>query len=146
MVAGGVTVGTFGEVHPDVADEYDIATRAYVAQLELAPLFAAIEKKQTLYKPLPRFPAVERDLALLCDEQMPVAEIERCIRSAGGQLLESVKLFDVYQGAQIATGKKSVAYSLFFRGADATLSDADIDPVLNKIFDRLKEKGCTLRT
>lgn len=146
VVAGGEVIGVFGEVHPDTADTYDLGVRTYVAQLTLAPLFAAVEKKHTLYKPLPRFPAVERDLALLCDEELPVAEIERTIRSAGGRLLESVKLFDVYQGAQIAAGKKSVAFSLYFRGADATLTDADIDPALKKIFDRLQEKGCTLRT
>lgn len=146
MVASGVTVGVFGEVHPDVAEDYRIGTRAYVAQLDLSPLFEAIEKKRVLYKPLPRFPAVERDLALLCDEDLPVAEIEACIRKAGGRLLESVKLFDVYQGAQIAAGMKSVAYSLYFRGADATLTDNDIDPLLSAIFNALKEKGCTLRT
>ncbi len=146
VVAGGVTIGTFGEIHPDVAEEYRIGVRAYVAQFETAAFFEAIEKKHTIYKPLPRFPAVERDLALLCDESLPVAEIEKTIRSAGGHLLETVKLFDVYQGAQIAAGKKSVAFSLYFRGADATLTDSDIDPVLTKIFDRLKDKGCTLRT
>lgn len=145
IVAGGTTIGVFGEVHPDVAADYHIGVRAYVAQIDPSVLFAAIEKKQTLYKPLPRFPAVERDLALLCDEELPVAEIEKTIRSAGGHLLESVKLFDVYQGAQIAAGKKSVAFSLYFRGADATLTDSDIDPVLKKIFDRLSQKGCTLR-
>ncbi len=146
IVANGITIGTFGEVHPDIAQEYRIGVRAYVAQLETDALFAAVEKKHTLYKPLPRFPAVERDLALLCDEELPVADIEKAIRKAGGRLLETVKLFDVYQGAQIAAGKKSVAFSLYFRGTDATLTDEDIDPLLTKIFDRLKENGCTLRT
>ncbi len=146
IVVNGKTVGVFGEVHPDTAEEYRLGVRAYVAELRLAPLFAAVEAKHTLYKPLPRFPAVERDLALLCDEELPVAEIEATIRAAGGKLLEAVKLFDVYQGAQIAAGKKSVAFSLYFRGADTTLTDGDIDPALKKIFRRLEEKGCTLRT
>ena len=89
---------------------------------------------------------MERDLALLCDQDMPVAEIEKSIRMSGGRYLEAVSLFDVYQGAQIMTGKKSVAYSLLFRSADGTLSDAEIDPVLQKIFKNLKENGCILRS
>ena len=146
VLSGDTVIGTFGEVHPDTAEKYDLDTRVYVAELALKPLFDAIEEVRVLYKPLPRFPAVERDLALLCDETLPVAEIEDTITRAGGKLLEKVALFDVYQGAQIAAGKKSVAYSLYFRSAEGTLSDTDIDPVLQKIFKRLEEKGCTLRT
>jgi len=117
----------------------------YVAEIDLQALFA-IERPRTVYKALPRFPAVERDLALLCDAAMPVASIEKIIRTAGGKMLESVALFDVYQGAQIEAGKKSVAYSLKFRVPDRTLSDEDIDPVLNKIFAKLKENDCILRS
>ena len=146
VIVNDEVIGTFGEVHPDTAAKYDLDARAYVAELRLQPLFAAIEKVRVLYKPLPRFPAVERDLALLCDEELPVADIQKTITKAGGKLLENVTLFDVYQGAQIAAGKKSVAFSLYFRSADGTLSDADIDPVLKKIFTRLEEKGCTLRS
>lgn len=100
----------------------------------------------TVYKPLPRFPAVERDLALLCDDDLPVAEIEKAIRAAGGRYLESVRLFDVYRGAQITAGKKSVAYSLMFRSPEGTLTDAEIEPALKKIFKSLHEKGCILRS
>ncbi len=146
VLVNGECIGSFGEVHPDTAERYDLNTRVYVAELLLQPLFAAMENKRTLYKPLPRFPAVERDLALLCDEDLPVAEIEKTIRKAGGKLLESVALFDVYQGAQIAAGKKSVAFSLYFRSTEGTLSDTEIDPLLAKIFDRLQEKGCILRS
>lgn len=146
IVVNNVSIGTFGEVHPDTADSFELNTRAYIGEIRLQPLFDAIEKVRTLYKPLPKFPAVERDLALLCDEDLPVAEIEKAIRSAGKQLLETVTLFDVYQGSQIAEGKKSVAFSLYFRSPDKTLSDSDIDPVLNRIFIRLQEKGCTLRS
>ena len=141
----GVNLATFGEVHPDVAATYDMPTRVYIAEVNLAALFA-IETPKTLYKALPRFPAVERDLALLCDAAMPVASIEAIIRKSGGKILESVDLFDVYQGAQIEAGKKSVAYSLKFRAADRTLSDEDIDPALNKIFAKLKENDCILRS
>lgn len=138
-------LGTFGEVHPDVAANYEMPVRVYVADIDLQALFA-IERPRILYKALPRFPAVERDLALLCDAAMPVASIEAIIRQSGGKMLESVELFDVYQGAQIEAGKKSVAYSLKFRVPDRTLSDEDIDPVLNKIFKKLNENGCILRS
>jgi len=138
-------LATFGEVHPDVAAIYDMPVRIYVAEVDLQALFA-IECPRTLYKALPRFPAVERDLALLCDKAMPVASIEKIIRQAGGKLLEQVELFDVYEGAQIEAGKKSVAYSLKFRAADRTLSDEDIDPALTKIFAKLKENDCILRS
>lgn len=144
-VYNDTVLATFGEVHPDVATAYDISARVYVAEMDLQALFA-IERPRTIYKALPRFPAVERDLALLCDVAMPVASIEKIICQAGGKLLEQVQLFDVYQGAQIESGKKSVAYSLKFRAADRTLSDEDIDPALNKIFAKLKENGCILRS
>ncbi len=142
---GEQTLATFGEVHPTVAAEYDIDTRVYVAEVDLSVLFG-LETPRVLYKALPRFPAVERDLALLCEAAMPVADIEKIIRKAGGKMLESVALFDVYQGAQIEAGKKSVAYSLKFRSPERTLSDEDIDPVLNKIFKNLSENGCILRS
>lgn len=116
-----------------------------MGEVRLAPLFAA-RKAAVIYKPLPRYPAVERDLALLCDEELPVAEIESVIREAGGKLLESIALFDVYQGPQIGAGKKSVAFSLMFRSPEGTLSDGDIEPALQKIFRNLKEKGCILRS
>ncbi len=140
----GAVLATFGEVHPTVCATYDIGVRAYVAEIDLQALFA-VEKPKVLYKALPRFPAVERDLALLCSEDLPVATIEGIIRKAGGKMLESVDLFDVYQGSQIAAGQKSVAYSLKFRVPEKTLSDEDIDPVLNKIFEKLKENNCILR-
>lgn len=139
------TIAVFGELHPDTTDAVGIDTKAYVAQIELSALFEAVTPL-VLYKPLPRFPAVERDLALLCNAELPAAEIENAIRIGGGKLLEDVKLFDVYQGAQIETGKKSVAYSLWFRSSESTLSDTDIEPSLRKIFKKLEEKGCVLRS
>ena len=142
---GATRLAVLGEVHPDVADDYGLGERTYVAEIELTPLFA-LKQPIVLYQPLPRFPAVERDLALLCDDTLPVAEIEHAIRKSAGKLLESVELFDVYRGAQIAEGKKSVAYSLFFRKADGTLSDAELEPVLDKVFAALQKIGCTLRT
>ena len=142
---GEQNLAVFGEVHPDVAADYGIDTRVYIAEVDLQVLFA-IETPRVIYKALPRFPAVERDLALLCNADMPVAEIEKIIRKAGGKILGTVELFDVYQGAQIEAGKKSVAYSLKFRSPDRTLSDEDIDPALNKIFEKLRENDCILRS
>ncbi len=145
IMLGDTSVGVLGELHPNTAASYDMPIRVYVAEVYLDKLFA-IDVPATLYKALPRFPAVERDLALLCDENMQVASIEKIIQKAGGKLLESVQLFDVYRGAQITAGKKSVAYSLKFRSADKTLSDEDIDPVMEKIFGKLRENDCILRT
>ncbi len=142
---GDSQIAVFGEVHPDVAAKYDLDTRVYVAEIDVSKLFA-IEKATILYKPLPRFPAVERDLALLCDADMPVAEIAETIRNAGGKLLETVTLFDVYQGSQIEAGKKSVAFSLAFRSNEGTLTDEQIEPAFKKIFRNLNEKGCILRS
>ncbi|MBE6763076.1 MAG: phenylalanine--tRNA ligase subunit beta [Ruminococcaceae bacterium] len=145
VLCGETVIATFGELHPDCADTIGIGTKAYVAQVELKTLFEN-ETSLVLYKPLPRFPAVERDLALLCDASLPAADIETAIRAGGGKLLEDVRLFDVYQGAQIEAGKKSVAYSLWFRSNEGTLSDADIEPALRKIFKKLEEIGCSLRS
>ena len=144
-VLNGETIAVFGEVHPDTAQRYDIDTRVYVAQCRLLPLFAA-DNQVIRFRPLPRFPAVERDLALLCDAALPVAEIEKTIRACAGRHLESVLLFDVYRGAQIADGQKSVAYSLTFRSAEGTLTDEEVDTALNRILKNLKEKGCILRS
>ena len=117
----------------------------YVAQIWLRPLAQAALARRVLYQPLPRFPAVERDLALVCDADLPAAEIEQAIRDGGGKLLTGVTLFDVYQGAQIMAGCKSVAYRLTFQSSEGTLNDAQLDPVLEKIFKKLREKGCQLR-
>lgn len=141
----GEQIAVFGEVHPDVAAKYDLDTRVYVAEIDISKLFAT-EKATIIYKPLPRFPAVERDLALLCDADMPVADIADTIRKAGGKLLETVTLFDVYQGSQIEAGKKSVAFSLAFRSNEGTLTDEQIEPAFKRIFRDLNEKGCILRS
>lgn len=146
LPAADAPLGVLGELHPDTAERYGLDGRVYVAELRLPPLFASAGDKRVIYRPLPRYPAVERDLALVCDEAMPVAEIQGIIRRSGGRHLESVELFDVYQGTQIEPGKKSVAFSLRFRGTEGTLSDGDIEPALQKIFNNLQEKGCILRS
>lgn len=134
-----------GEVHPDTAERFGINTRVYVAQISVEAL-AGIKQPLVLYRPLPRFPAIERDLALVCDRNLAVAEIESTIKNFAGHNLESIALFDVYQGEQIEKGKKSVAYRLTFRSAQSTLKDEDVDAALNKIIIKLKDKGCILRS
>lgn len=144
VLANNVPAAVMGEVHPSVAAEYGIDSRVYVAEIKLDVLYG-INKRKTTYKPLPKFPAVERDFAMLCDAEIPVGELEKAIVSGAGRLLEKAELFDVYQGSQIPDGKKSVAYSVWLRSADATLTDAQIDEVSNKIIAKLEKLGAELR-
>ena len=98
------------------------------------------------YKKLPRFPAAERDIALLADKGVAVAELEKTIRKAGGEILDTVTLFDVYEGAQIPKGKKSIAYAVTFRAADRSLTNDEVNKVFNKIIKDLEYKnGAVLR-
>lgn len=138
-------VGVFGEIHPDVTEKYGIDVDCYVAELDLDVLFEASSTTKT-YKPLPKFPAVTRDIALLCDDSILVAEIEETIRKAGGNLVEKVQLFDIYKGAQIPEGKKSIAYAIAYRDEKKTLEDKDIAKVHDKILKALEHKlGAVLR-
>lgn len=137
--------GLLGEVHPDVLDNYDIDEKCYIAELNLDVLLknANIEKK---YSPLPKFPAVERDMALLVDDEVLVQDIENIIRNKGGKILENVKLFDIYKGSQIPKGKKSVAYSIVYRMPNRTLTDSEVSKVHNKIVRTLENNlGAELR-
>lgn len=137
--------GTFGEIHPEVLSTYELDTPCYVAELDLATIFAA-SGAVTKYKQLPRFPAAQRDIALLVDKRVAVAELEKTIKKAAGNILDSVKLFDVYEGAQIPADKKSVAYAIFFRAADRSLTNEEINKVFTKITKDLEFKnGAVLR-
>ena len=144
VLLDGELVAIFGEVHPLTAEKFQIDTRVYLAQIMLPPLFA-LEQPAVQYKPLPKHPAVVRDLALLCDQTLPVGEIERAIRSAVPKLLEHLTLFDVYTGAQVESGKKSVAYSLTLRAADRTLTDEEVEHAVEKILKALGKIGVSLR-
>lgn len=144
VLANNVEVATFGEVHPQVAASYGIDTRVLTAEIKLDLLYS-INKRKTVYKPLPKFPAVERDFALLCDKELPVGELEKAIKSGAGRLLEKIKLFDVYSGSQIPEDKKSVAYSVWLRSADSTLTDEQIDSAVTKIIEKLEKCGAQLR-
>ncbi len=142
--ANNKEIGTFGEVHPTVAASYGIEEKVYVAEIKLDVLLT-IEKRKTTYKPLPKFPAVERDFAMLVNSDIPVGDIEKAISSGAGRLLEKIELFDIYQGAQIPEGKKSVAYSVWLRSQDSTLTDKEIEDASNKIIKKLELIGAQLR-
>ena len=141
----GVDIGVFGQVHPLVTKNYGIDAEVYAAELDFTAL-AALELPEKTYRPLPKYPAVSRDIAVVCDETLTVAELETCIRKAGGKLLRQVKLFDIYRGKGVPEGKKSVAFSLMLRADDRTLTDADSDGVISAVLQKLEETlGAKLR-
>ena len=145
MTIDGVDIGVFGQVHPLVTKNYGIDAEVYAAELDFTAL-AALELPEKTYRPLPKYPAVSRDIAVVCDEALTVAELETCIRKAGGKLLRQVKLFDIYRGKGVPEGKKSVAFSLMLRADDRTLTDADSDGVISAVLQKLEETlGAKLR-
>ncbi len=145
LLSGDMQLGTIGEIHPQVAENYGIDVRVYVAHLHCDALFnARCGEKE--YHPLPKFPATTRDLALLCDDDLPVQSIEKAIRAGAGSLLEQVDLFDIYKGKQIPDGKKSIAYNITMRSADRTLTDEDIEKAMEKILKKLAEIGASIRS
>ncbi|MCD8123654.1 MAG: phenylalanine--tRNA ligase subunit beta [Lachnospiraceae bacterium] len=143
-VYDGRTLGYLGELHPQVADNYGIGERTYVAVLDMPSLLdlATFDRK---YEGIARFPAVTRDLSMLVSEDITAGQIEAAIRKRGGKLLEACSLFDVYEGSQIQEGFKSMAYSLTFRSKDHTLEEKEITTVMNKILDALRKMGIELR-
>jgi len=145
LVIKGRNCGILGEVHPGVAEKFGAAQRNYVGIIDVEPLVAEASLKPD-YKPLPRFPAVSRDIAMLVDDSIMVKQIEKLISSKAGKYLEEVKLFDVYKGKQVPEGKKSVAYSITFRASDRTLTDDEVGKAMADIVGALSEKlGAQLR-
>lgn len=139
------TLGIIGEIHPKVRENYGINSRVYCFSLNVDTMFTYAELEKH-YTPLPKYPAVTRDIALICDKDIPVLELERAIREGAGKYLEFVKLFDVYQGKQITQGKKSVAFSLTLRSAEATLTDEQATSAVNKAMKELEKIGAVLRS
>ena len=136
---GGVDVGVMGQVHPLVAQNYGIDTDVYCAELNFSQMMQ-LQLPDATYTPLPKYPTVSRDLALVCDEAVTVAQAEDVITAAAGKLLRNVKLFDIYRGVGVAEGKKSMAFSLELRADDRTLTDTDSEAVVNKVLEALKEQ------
>lgn len=141
----GDNVGLIGEINPLVSDNYEVNTRFYVAELDMELLFKA-KNLLKLYTPMPKFPPVDRDLSLLCDKNTPVQKLKELISEAVGELLESIELFDIYEGKQIPADKKSVAFSLRLRSAQKTLTDEEADALMNNAIKTLSSHGITIRT
>jgi phenylalanyl-tRNA synthetase beta chain len=142
---GEEPAGIVGEGHPRVLAAYEAPAGTCLACLRLQSLIAGGERWPE-YKPLPRFPAISRDLAIVIRQDVPAGEVEQAIRQDGGQLLSSVRLFDVYTGQQVAPGMKSMAFALVFRSEDRTLTDEEIDPSVQRILRGLNRRfGAGLR-
>ena len=145
IMIDGKKLGVIGQIHPLVAEGYGISGEVYIAELDFTGLQSALAPERVFHS-LPKFPTVSRDLALVCDEAMTVGTLEACIKKAGGKLLRSIQLFDIYRGPGIAPGKKSVAFSLELRADDRTLTDEDTTGVTNAVLEKLKnDLGVTLR-
>ena len=140
-----VDVGVIGQVHPLVAKNYGIDVDVYCAEINFTKILGLLLPDAT-YTPLPKYPSVTRDLALICDEAVTVADVENIITAFAGKLLRGVKLFDIYRGTGVPDGKKSMAFSLELRADDRTLTDTDSEQVVEKVLKALAEKlGATLR-
>ena len=141
----GVDVGVIGQVHPLVAKNYGIDVDVYCAEINFTKILGLLLPDAT-YTPLPKYPSVTRDLALICDETVTVADVENIITAFAGKLLRGVKLFDIYRGTGVPDGKKSMAFSMELRADDRTLTDTDSEQVVEKVLKALAEKlGATLR-
>lgn len=140
----GHVLGYFGEVHPEVCDNYDIGTKAYVAVLDM-PEIVPLTTFDRKYEGIARFPAVSRDISMVVPKEVLVGQIEQMIAQRGGKILESYSLFDIYEGSQIKEGFKSVAYSITFRAKDKTLEEADVSVAMKKILNGLEQMGIELR-
>jgi len=135
---GGEALGVIGEIHPNVAENYRLNERVYVMQLDVETLlrFAGGVKQ---YSPLPRYPAMERDMAIVVSKDIMAGDINRIIRKSAGNLLERISLFDVYQGSQIKEGFKSMGFSLRFQSPERTLTDEEVNVIHQKIQQALKD-------
>ena len=143
LYAGNV-IGYLGEVHPDVADAYSIGERAYIAVLDMPEVtkYATFDRK---YTGIAKYPAVTRDISMVMPKEILAGQVEEVIEAKGGAYLESYALFDVYEGAQIKAGYKSLAYSIVFRAKDKTLEDAEVTEAMERILKTLEGMGIELR-
>ena len=145
VIYEGTVLGYLGEVHPEVCDNYDMKTKAYVAVLDMPQIlpYATFDRK---YEGIAKYPAVTRDISMVVPSKIMVGQIEAVIAQRGGRILEDYQLFDIYEGDQIREGYKSVAYSITFRAKDRTLEDADITAAMKKILNGLEGMGIELRS
>jgi phenylalanyl-tRNA synthetase beta chain len=145
IFSGDTRIGVFGQVHPIVVENYGMDVRVYAAELDFNGMFKSIGP-DVEFTPLPKFPAMVRDMAVVCDLTIPAGALLETAKEVSGDLLESVEIFDVYTGDQVPKGKKSVALSLKFRHSDRTLTDEEADTLFNRCLSALGEKfGAVLR-
>ncbi|WP_097015025.1 phenylalanine--tRNA ligase subunit beta [Anaerocolumna aminovalerica] len=144
IIYDGTVIGYLGEVHPDVLDNYEIGDKAYVAVLDM-PEIVSRATFDVKYRGIAKYPAVTRDISMLMKKDILAGDVEAVIRKNGGHLLENYHLFDIYEGAQIKEGYKSMAYSISFRAKDRTLEDKDVTEVMDKILNGLRKLGIELR-
>ena len=145
MTVGKDVIAVLGEIHPEVAENYDLPEHVYVAEIALDKLvkYAKMERK---YSEVPKYPAVERDIAMVVDEKVEVGQIEKAIQKKGKKILEEIELFDVYRHDKLGLKKKSVAYALRFRSKDRTLTDEEINNTMEEIVKELENTlGAELR-
>ena len=145
LTINGEALGVIGEIHPKVTENYGISTRVYCFSLNVDTMFEYAELEKH-YTPLPKYPAVTRDLAVICADDIPVLELEKAIKEGAGKYLESVKLFDVYKGKPILPSMKSVAFNLVLRSAEGTLTDEQATSAVNKALKSLAKLGAELRS
>ncbi len=138
ILIDGQTVGRMGQIHPIVAENFDLDQSIFAAELNLQAFHKLAEDKKT-YQPLPKYPAITRDLALLVPVALPSKSLEKAMKESGGKLVVATKLFDVYMGAPVPEGWKSLAYSIAYRASDRTLTDEEVVKVQNKILQRLEK-------
>ncbi len=129
---GRVKLGQFGEVHPDVAEAFDMPQRAYIAEIDITELKKCAVETAAV-KPLPKYPSVSRDIALVVDESVPAGALMACVEKAAGRLCEEVRMFDIYRGERLGENKKSLAFSVTLRSPDHTLTEAEINSATDKI-------------
>jgi phenylalanyl-tRNA synthetase beta chain len=144
IIYEGKVLGYLGEVHPQVCDNYGIKTRVYLAVIDMP---SVVEKAtfDRYFKGIAKYPAVTRDISMVVPRKVSAGQIEAVIRQGGGKILENYALFDIYEGAQILAGFKSMAYNITFRASDRTLEDKEVNEHMDKILAGLKEIGIKLR-
>jgi phenylalanyl-tRNA synthetase beta chain len=137
IVVGGERIGLIGEVHPDVLERYGLKQAIQIMEMNLEPLLKPLPRQTRKYRGLPRFPAVQRDIAMIADKGIPAKDIQAVIETSGGALVEKVILFDSYSGKQIPERKRSLAYSITYRAKDRTLTDEEVNQIHNKVIEAL---------
>ncbi|MDO4749462.1 MAG: phenylalanine--tRNA ligase subunit beta [Eubacteriales bacterium] len=145
ITVNGVRLGVMGQVHPKVCEAYGLEGDVFTAELDIREMFA-LRAPEPVYTPLPRYPSISRDLAVVCDKEIAVADLTDTIMAAGGTILRDCRLFDVYTGAPIPAGKRSLAFSLTLRADDQTLTDDHAEETMKNILSSLEEKyGAVIR-